>query len=293
MDVTIFLEILVGGAIVGALYSLVAAGLNLQYGVMRILNFAHGDFLMLGAYITYFSFVSFGVNPLVSLIICAPIMFVIGILIQSGVLHRLVSTSKSVEELEFKSLLALFGLSWVIENLALILWGSYMRGYTYMSVPVNIGGSAFPLNRIVAAVASVIINVALYLFLRYARAGTAMRATIEEPTAAQLVGVNIFKLHRLTFGLGVLIAACSGTMISFSFPGSITPLMGIPYTAFALMVIIIGGVGSFKGSLVGGITVGYLTYLTMRLIHPGLALAVNYAFFIILLLMKPKGIFAR
>ena len=291
MEVSIFLEILIGGAILGALYSLIAAGLNLQYGVMRILNFAHGDFLMLGAYITYFSFVSYGVNPLVSLIICAPIMFVIGILIQTGVLHRLVRTSKSVEELEFKSFLALFGLSWVIENLALILWGAYPRGYNYMNVPVNIGGSVFPLNRIVAAVAAVIINVALYLFLRYARVGTAMRATIEEPTAAQLVGVNIFKLHRLTFGLGVLVAACSGTIMSMMY--SITPLFGLPFTAFALIVIIIGGVGSFKGSLVGGVTVGYLTYTTRRLIDPGLVLVINYAFLIILLLMKPKGIFAR
>ncbi len=291
MEVSVLLEVLIGGAILGALYSLVAAGLNLQYGVMRILNFAHGDFLMLGAFITYFSFVSYGVNPLVSLIICAPIMFVIGILVQSGILHRLVRTSKSVEELEFKSLLALFGLSWIIENMALIVWGSPIRMYSYLAKPVNIGGSAFPLNRVVAAVASVILNVALYLFLRYARVGTAMRATIEEPTAAQLVGVNIFRLHRLTFGLGVLIAACSGTMMSLVYP--LYPRMGIQYTAFALMVIIIGGVGSFKGSLVGGVTVGYLMYTTMRLITPGLTLAINYAFLIILLLAKPKGIFAR
>ena len=293
MEVTLslFLDILIGGAILGAIYSLIAAGLNLQYGVMRILNFAHGDFLMLGAYITYFSFVSFGVNPLVSLIICGPIMFVIGILVQIGVLHRLVSTSKSVEELEFKSFLALFGLSWVISNVALTNWGAHYRAYSYLNVPVDIAGSVFILNRIVGAVASVILNLALFLFLRYARAGTAMRATTQEPTAAQLVGVNIFRLHTLTFGLGVMIAACSGTIISMMY--TVNPLMGLPYTAYALIVIIIGGVGSFKGSLVGGVAVGYVTYITMRLIHPGLTLVINYAFLIILLLTKKRGIFAR
>jgi branched-chain amino acid transport system permease protein len=285
------LDILIGGAISGAIFALISVGLNLQYGVTRILNIAHGDFLMLGAYVTFFFFSSYGVNPLLTLIISGPIVFFLGILIQVTVFRRLVYLSKSAEELEFRSLLACFGLSFIIQNVVRLIFGITPIGSPYLNEAVNIFGETFQLNMIVAAVISIAISVAMYFLLCSTRAGLVMRAAVEEPTGAQIVGINILKVHAVSFGLGAFLSAIAGSMWSMIY-SDITPYKGPIFTFIALAIIVLGGMGSFVGSLVGGFLLGYIYYITYKW-EPLLYMAVVYIFLLIMLIVRPKGLFGK
>ena len=289
----VVLDILISGAILGALYSLVSVGLNLQYGVTRILNVAHGDFLMIGAYLTFFLFTWWRMNPFYAIVVVGPLMFVVGFIVYMVILRRVVKTSSSGEELEFRSLLLAFGLSFVIQNLAMVMWTSNYRGYQVPSLgTVGLAGVDFEVNRIVIAAISLAINLVLYLFLRYTRAGVAMRATVDQPVGSQLVGINTVTVCALSFSLGISLAAWAGTLISV-ITATINPFMGSPYTMIALVLVIMAGIGSFKGNIVGGFVIGYLTYITLRVIDPALTPVVLYAVLILVLLIKPKGLFAR
>jgi branched-chain amino acid transport system permease protein len=287
----VLVSIIFGGAILGAIFSLIAVGLNLQYGVSRILNIATGDFLMVGAYVTFFFFTLYGVNPLVSLVISGPIVFALGILLQITVFRRIVHVSKSTDELETRSLLACFALPFIIENVVGVIFGGTPIGASYLNVTVNILGAMFQVNMIVAAVMSIIISLIMYLVLRFASIGLAMRAIAEEPTGAQLVGINIFKIHAVSFGIGAVFSALAGSMLVMIY-SNITPYVGPQYTSIALAVIIVGGMGSFVGSLLGGFLIGYVYYISL-VINPLLALAVVYSFIIIVLIVRPKGFFGR
>jgi branched-chain amino acid transport system permease protein len=290
---SVVLDIVISGAILGALYSLVSVGLNLQYGVTRMLNVAHGDFLMIGAYLTFFLFTWWHMNPFLSIVVVGPIMFVVGFIVYMLIFRRVVKTSGSGEDLEFRSLLLAFGLSFVIQNLAMVMWTSNYRGYQVPSLgTVALAGVDFEVNRIVIAVISLAINFALFLFLRYTRAGVAMRATVEQPAGSQLVGINTVTVCALSFSLGILLAAWAGTLISV-ITSTINPFMGSPYTMTALVLVIMAGIGSFKGNIVGGFVIGYLIYITLRVIDPALTPVVLYGVLILVLLIKPKGLFAR
>lgn len=284
------IDILIGGAILGAIFSLIAAGLNLQYGVTRVLNIAHGEFLMLGAFITYVCFTSYFITPLYSLPISGIIIFLIGVLIQLLVFRRLVHLSKTGEELEFRSLLASFGLLFILQNVALLMFGATPLGYSWANLPVVIFGYYFQLNMIIIAIAAMIIIIVVYLFLRFTKLGLAMRATAEESTGARLVGININRMHALSFGIGVLLAAWAGSLLSVIY--FINPFIGSGYTFIALVIVIMGGMGSYLGSIVGGFVMGYVYYITL-IVDALLSMAVVYIFLIIILLIRPKGFFGR
>lgn len=289
-------DIILRGTINGALFSLIAIGLNLQYGVTRILNIAHGEFLMLGAFITAFLFQYVGgFNPLVSLAISGSTVFVLGVLIHILAFRRLVHLSISAEELEFRSLLACFGLMFIIQNVIVTLQRFYPKlkfvGIRYLDETILIMGERLELNRIVATVMAVIISVLLYIMLRSTRVGLAVRATTQEPTGAQIVGINISKVHTVSFGLSVLLSALAGSLLSMIYT-NLNPLTGPTYTFIALTVIVIGGMGSFIGSLVGGFLMGYVYYVCLRT-DQLITMVVVYAFLIIMLIIKPKGLFGK
>lgn len=285
------MDVVVGGAILGAIFSLISVGLNLQYGVTRILNVAHGEFLMLGAYVTYVFFKYYGVNPLLCLLISGPVVFAIGIAIQALVFHRIVFISKSAEELEFRSLLACFGLLFVIQNVVRAIFGSAPIGNTFLTETVPIFGERFQLNMIVSAAISVALSLVLYLVLRFTKLGLALRAVAEEPVGAQLVGINLSRIHLLSFGLSVALGAVAGTLLSMIYT-NINPYIGPQYTFIALAIIVLGGMGSFIGSLVGGFVIGYIYYVTLKF-EPLIVMAVVYLFLTLFLVFRPRGLFGR
>ena len=286
----IVLDVIIGGLLTGGIYALMAAGFNLQYGVARVLNVSHGEFIMLGALATYSLYVSLGINPLISLVICGPFLFIIGFLIHWALFERLRILSGSVEELESTSLLISFGLLFFIQNVALLSWSANIRGYTFLASPVNLFGTIFAANRIVVLFFAVVIGLIFFFFLLRTRLGKAIRAAAQEPTGAQLVGINIHWMYGLCFALGALLAGVAGVLMSTMF--TVSPLMGLPYTIIAIIVVVLGGLGNIIGSLVGGLILGLIGNIVLH-IEPDLQMVVFYVLFMLLLLLRPKGIFGR
>ncbi|NIM93074.1 MAG: branched-chain amino acid ABC transporter permease [Anaerolineales bacterium] len=289
MPVTI-LEIVITGLLLGGLYALIAMGLSLQYGVARILNISHGEFIMLGALTTWTIQRTFDINPLLALAICGPLAFILGFFLHRTLFRHIQSSSETSDIFEANAMLASFGLFFIVQNLALIVWGPEIRGYSYLAFPVEIGGAVFSANRLVTAGAAIVIGTAFYLFLARTRLGKAIRSAAQDPTTAGLMGVNINRVLALCFGFGAALAAIAGVLISMVYP--VHGVMGLEYTVIAIIVVVLGGLGSIPGSFIGGFLLGivgsFVTY-----IDPGLSLVAYYLIFTILLLVRPTGIMGK
>jgi branched-chain amino acid transport system permease protein len=276
--------------LMGGIYALIAMGLSLQYGVARVLNIAHGEFIMLGAFSTLVLYTALGINPLISLVIVGPIIFVIGFLLHQTLFRSLAKSAPSPDAFVGSSLLATFGLLYIIQNIALIVWGSASEAYSFLASPVNLWGAIFAANRLVTLGFAIGIGLAFYIFLIRTRMGKAMRAAAQDATAAGLMGVNINQMLALCFGLGALMAGFAGVLFSTCF--SIQATMGLQYTVIAIIVVVLGGLGSIPGSFVGGFVLGIIGSI-VSYIEPSLSLAAFYTIFILLLLVRPKGIMGK
>jgi branched-chain amino acid transport system permease protein len=289
MFVTI-LDVVIAGLLLGGLFALIAVGLSLQYGVARVLNIAHGEFIMLGALGTWTLYTTFHMNPLVALAIGGPVAFILGFVIHRTLFKRLLASSASARVFEGNSMLASFGLLFIIQNLALIIWGAEIREYSYLAVPVNLAGALFGANRLVTLGFAIVIGLAFYLFIARTRTGKAIRAAAQDPTTAGLMGVNINNVLALCFGFGAAMAAIAGMLISICYP--VHAAMGLEYTVIAIIVVVLGGLGSIAGSFIGGFILGLVGNI-VTYFEPGLALAAYYAIFILLLLVRPTGIMGK
>jgi branched-chain amino acid transport system permease protein len=284
------LDVAVGGLLMGGIFALIAVGFSLQYGVARVLNISHGEFIMLGAFITWWLYTKVGINPLVSLAICGPILFLVGFVLYRTLFKSLRDSSPSLAAFEGSALLATFGLSFIAQSTAILIWGAEIKGYSYLSFPVNLGGATFAANRLVALLFAVLIGVIFYLFLARTRLGKGIRAAAQDPAAAGLMGVNISQVLALCFGLGTLMAGVGGSLISIMYP--IEATIGMQYTLIAFIVVVLGGLGSIPGSYIGGILLGLIGSI-VTYIQPGLSLPAYYILFMLLLLLKPTGILGK
>ena len=290
MELITILDIVIGGLLLGGIYALIAMGLSLQYGVARVLNISHGEFIMLGAFITWVLYTTVGINPLIALVIVGPCVFVFGYLLHITLFRRLLKSSPSTAVFEGNSLLATFGLLYIIQNIAIIIWSTSSKGYTFLATPVNLGGAIFSTNRLVTLGFAVVIGLAFYLFLARTRTGKAIRAAAQDPSAAELMGVDINRVLALCFGLGALMAGLAGVLYSMCF--SIQTTMGLGFTVIAIIVVVLGGLGSIPGSFIGGFILGIIGQIVTHF-EPSLSLAAYYLIFILLLLLRPKGIFGK
>jgi len=290
MNLVTILDIGIGGLLIGGIYALIAMGLSLQYGVARVLNVSHGEFIMLGAFATWVLYSTLGINPMISLVIVGPIIFVIGYLLHRTLFRSLLKSSPSLPAFEGSSLLATFGLLYIIQNIAIIIWSSSSRGYTFLASPVNLGGAIFAANRLVTLGFAVGIGLAFYIFLARTRMGKAIRAAAQDPETAGLMGVNINQVLAICFGFGALMAGLAGVLYSMCF--SIQATMGLGFTVIAIIVVVLGGLGSIPGSFLGGFILGIIGQIVTHL-EPSLSLAAYYSIFIILLLVRPKGIMGK
>jgi branched-chain amino acid transport system permease protein len=284
------LDIVIAGLLMGGIYALIAVGLSLQFGVARVLNIAHGDFMMLGAFVTWWLYTSVGISPLVSLVFCGPILFTIGFVLYRTLFTHLRISSPSPAAFEGNSMLACFGLLFIIQNVAILIWGAEIKGYSYLAVSVNFGGAVFAANRLITLGFAIVICLVFYLFLARTRLGKAIRAAAQDPTTAGFMGVNINQVLALCFGFGALMAGFGGTLISMSY--NIQPTMGLEYTIIALIVIVLGGLGSIPGSFIGGLVLGLVGSI-VTYIEPGLSLVAYYVIFMFLLLLRPVGILGK
>jgi branched-chain amino acid transport system permease protein len=288
--VLVILDVVIGGLIMGGIYALIAVGLGLQYGVGRVLNVSHGEFIMLGAFVTWSLYTALGISPLVSLAICGPVLFIVGFIIHRTLFQYLRGKSGSMGDFADKSLLASFGLLFILQNIALISWGANIRGYSYLNSSVSIFGALFSANRLIALLLAVGISLVFYFFLTRSRLGKAIRAAAEDPATAQVMGVNIHRVLAICFGLGALMAGFAGVLISMMY--EIQPAMGLEYTIIAIIVVVLGGLGSITGSLIGGFILGLIGSI-VTYFDAGLSLIAYYVIFILLLLIRPTGILGK
>jgi len=287
----LWVELVISGLITGGIYALVAMGLNLQYGLMRILNVSHGEFLMLGAYLVYWAHLVTHWSPFVFLPPLLVGLFVVGLVVHRLCFRRLAETTPEVEAFEARSLLVGFGLMFVVQNVALLVWGADLRGYQYLSRTVSVAGVGFTANRLVAFSGAVLLGLALIALLRATLLGRAVRAMMQSPTGALLVGIDVRRLHPAVFGVGLALAGAAGALLSMVF--EISPSMGEPYTVTALIVIALGGFGSVTGSLLGGLLLGVVEAIGMQLTSPSLKMVLSYGVFMLVLITRPNGLFAR
>ena len=277
---------------VGGIYAVVAIGLNLQYGLMRIMNVAHGEFLMVGAYLAYAIRTATGMGPLWALPLVAGALFLLGLALYALVFRRLVRTSPSQEALEGRSLIACFGLAFVIQNLVLLAFGADLRGYQYLARPLSLGaGVLITANRVVVFGVVALLTAGLVLILRATLVGKAIRAMLQAPLGALLVGIDTRRLHPLCFGVGLALSGMAGVLVSMVY--QLSPAMGQPYTITALIVITLGGMGSMLGSLVGGVMLGFVETFGTQLTSPSTRMLFAYGTLVLVLLVRPRGVLAR
>jgi branched-chain amino acid transport system permease protein len=288
--VTTFLDVLIAGLIMGGIYALVAIGLNLQWGVTHVLNMAHGEFIMLGAFATFYLFTVVKINPLVTLVIVAPVMFIFGLGVFGTLFKYLLRRSESTQDFEITSLLAAYGLMFILSNAANLAFGSNQHTYTFLSDSVSIGGAVFGLNRLVALGIAVVLCLACYWFIAHTRMGKAIRATSQDIDRAKLMGINVNVLLALCFALGATMAALAGSLLSTMF--STTPFMGLHYLTITFIVVILGGMGNILGSLVAGFILGIVGSI-VTYFEPGLNMVAFYAIFVLIVLLRPTGLFGR
>lgn len=286
-----WIELIASGLITGGIYALVALGLNLQYGLMRILNIAHGEFLMVGAYLTWMVQTSFGWHPLVMVPIAFVLLAVLGLAIHWLCFRRLTATSPNLDVFEARGLMVAFGLMFLVQNAVSWLWGGDLRGYDFLTDPVKFGGAQFAGNKLLVFLLALLFAGALIVLLRMTLYGKGVRALMQSPVGAQLVGIDTKRLHPAMFGLGLGLSGVAGCLLSMAY--TISPAMGEPYTVTALIVITLGGFGSMGGALAGGLLLGVVEAIGMHYTNPSLKALLSYAVFIGVLLLRPKGLFSK
>jgi len=280
---------LILGVLVGGLYGLAAAGLSLTFGVLRVLNVAHGELLMLGGYGTFWLFTLWQIDPFLSLLGVGPALFVLGLILYWALFQFVV---KAHEEVRIKnSLLIGFGLTLVFHTLAIRLWTADERAVTtaYAGAVIKVGTFAIPLVRLSSLVLAFAILMALHLFLAKARWGRAIRATAEDWEAAALMGIPVGRTYLLAFALGTALAGIAGGLVTVSY--SISPSIGLEWTLKALIVVVLAGLGSLFGAFAGGILLGVAEATSAVLLGGAYREVVGLVLFLIILLVRPQGLF--
>ncbi len=291
MSITAWLELVASGLITGGIYALVALGLNLQYGLMRILNIAHGEFLMVGAYLTWMVQTSFGLSPLWMVPVSFGLLMALVLAVHGLCFRRLTATSPNLDIFEARGLMVSFGLMFLVQNFVSMVWGGDLRGYDFLTDPVKLGEMQFASNKLLVFGLALVFSGALIALLRMTLLGKGVRALMQSPVGAQLVGIDTKRLHPLMFGIGLGLSGVAGCLLSMAY--TISPSMGEPYTVTALIVITLGGFGSMSGALAGGLLLGVIEALGMHFTNPSLKALLSYSVFIAVLLLRPKGLFAK
>ena len=285
------IDTLIFGLTLGGTYALIALGLNLQYGVARILNLAYGEMLIAAALGGLVLFTQAGISPLFALLLLVPIAAAAGALLYKVALVPLVRRARSREALEADSILSTFGLLFVVQGLMLALFSGNYLSYSFLSIPIEVLGTTVAANRLLALVVALVLGGALFLILTRTRVGTALRAVAVDPGSAPLVAIDVTKIAMLAFAMGTALVAIAGVLVSMFSTFSAT--MGVLFTMKALIVVIMGGVGNFVGCVLAALLVGLSESIVSTYVDPGLTLAANYAIFLLVLVFRPSGLFGR
>ena len=279
------LQAVVNGVLLGGFYAILGVGFSLVYGVMGIINLAHASLVMIGCYLTFTFFSAWHLDPFLSIPIVAVILFALCWLIQKYILNSLIRRG-----FLGMTVVSTFGLNLVLINVALLIWSANYRGVvtSYSGVAFDLGGLRLPLVRIIILALSLVITYSLYQFLKRSKTGKAIRAVALNREAAQLMGINVYGIYSITFGLGGALAGMAGCLLSPI--SSITPFMGGPMLGIVFSVAVLGGLGNVNGAVLAGVVLGVAQVVGVYFLGTPWQLLISYAIFILVLLFRPQGI---
>jgi len=287
IDTLTIIQVLVSGILLGGIYAVISIGLTMIFGVTRIINFAHGEFLMLAMYGTFWLFTFYGMDPYVSLLIVTPAMFLVGLLAQWSVIQPILGAAPLMQ------IFATVGLSVAMQNAALLVWHADYRTVrtSYSTSVLEVGGLLVSTPRLAAFGVAVLMAVGFFLLFKYTYLGKALRAVAQDRRSAMLMGINVERIYLLSFGIGT---ACVGVAGAMLMPMYYTfPTVGTYFVLTAFVVVVLGGMGSMTGACVGGLIIGVIEAFSGFLIAPALKEAVYFVIFILMLLFRPWGLFGQ
>jgi branched-chain amino acid transport system permease protein len=287
VSLQIFFQTIVNGLFTGGIYALVAVGLTLIYGVMLILNFAHGEFLMLGMYIAFFAFTYLNIDPYIAAPIAALLVFGLGALIQRGLIQRVLNSHP------LSQIVLLLGVSTLLMGLVQFFLSANPRNIhvVYETAVVPFAGLRFSIPKMVAFFTALLIAVGLYLFLQFTRTGKAIRAVSQSRPAALLMGINVNNIYMLTFGIGAAVTAVGGVLLTPTY--TIIPTAGQAFSVIAFVVVVLGTMGNFIGAFLGGLIIGVVEAFAGFYLGGDVKIIASMLVFILILLFRPAGLFGR
>ena len=282
---------LLSGFLMGGVYGLIAFGLSLVFGVMRVSNFAHGDLLMVAMYVSAFFWDAFGIQPYISIVFIGILFFILGYLLQKFAITPILKSERSREPIRI--LLFTAGLSTILQNIALMTMGGSPKSLTtdLSMATAKAGTLIVSLPRLLAFIFSVLITLGLWAFISKTDTGRAMRAVSQDRQVALLMGINEYKTYALAFGIGACLLGLAGSMISsFMY---IFPTMGSAYTLRSFVIVALGGIGSIPGALIGGVIIGVIESVSAQFMPASYSEVVVFIIFILVLTIKPSGMFGK
>lgn len=279
------IQIVVAGLMLGGVYALIAVGLNLIFGVVKIINFAHGELVLVGMYLTWWLWLTFDLNPYLSLIIVAPVTFLLGVLIQQFLVGPMINSSPLMK------IFLTLGLSVFLQNLALFMFGGQFRtvNVPWAEQNLTILGISVTYGRVTAFLVALLLVVGLFYLMKRTLTGKVLNAIVEDRETAGTIGIPVRRYYLLAMGLGVGLAGVAGSLI-IPFQAAY-PLAGAHFTLMAFVVVVLGGLGNMGGALLGGLILGVVETLTGTYLDPGLQQVAVFIVFIIVLIVRPQGIF--
>lgn len=285
MDISIIIQVGVSGVLLGGIYSLISIGLVLIFGITRILNFAHGDFLMMAMYATFWLFQLAGIDPYVSLLLVIPLLFMGGIATQRIIIQPLFRAPPIMQ------VFATLGLSIVLQNVAFLLWKPDYRTVqtSYSTMTVSVGDLFISFPRLIAFVVSLVISLFIFIMLKKTYLGKAIRATVQNRIAAQMMGINLHRISLLAFGIGAACAGIGGSLLMPIF--YVFPSVGTHFVIIAFVVVVLGGMDSLPGAFIGGLILGLVETFSGFFLGSAVKEMVYLIVFIVVLSVKPAGIF--
>ena len=287
MPAEIYLNVAVSGILTGLIYGLSALGLSVIFGVIRIVNFAHGEIMVLGMFVTLVVFRHLGIDPLLSVPLVAAVLFGLGYLLQDWVVRRVAHLA---DHMQF---LLMAAIAVILVSVCLMLFGPDAQGaqvgYAYDSF--RIGPLIVDKVRLYAGLAALVVAGALFAFFRYAATGKAIRACGDNYLGAQVVGLNVRRLYALTFGIGAACLGAAGAILLLLI--DVHPYLGPPLTLLAFIIVIVGGMGSLPGAMLGGVLIGASEALAGLILQPSLKSAFSFGLLILVLLVRPQGLLGK
>ncbi|MDI3535156.1 MAG: branched-chain amino acid transport system permease protein [Thermosediminibacterales bacterium] len=280
-----FFQVLVSGIMLGGIYSLISIGLTLIFGIMRILNFAHGEYLMIAMYLSFWLFKLLNIDPYVSIIIVVPALFLLGIISQKLVIKPIINAPPTMQ------IFATVGLSLVFQNLALFLWKADYRTVktSYQTATIHLGPMLVSFPRMVAFLIAIIVSLGFFYFLKNTYTGKALRSIAQNREAAMLMGIDVSKMYMIAFALGTACVGVAGALLMPVY--YVFPTVGTYFGVTAFVVVVLGGMGNMTGAFLGGLLIGVIESISGVYIDPSLKEAVYFIIFILVLLFKPSGLF--